>query len=140
MPVDPLNATAAEVLQNSLAYQRARIEESARHIAQANVPLAANAAAGHAAPSARLSGFAQQLGVPEPQDAPAGSAPSSLPVRLALEPGSPNADEHGIVRYPQVDLATEMTTMMAASRAYEASVRAYNILKGMTGKAMEIGK
>lgn len=139
MPVAPLNATATDVLQNALAYQRARIEESARHIAQANVPVAAGTAPESSAAPARVSEFARQLGVPDAQTAPGSHAPAQA-VRLALEPGHPQADEHGIVRYPQVDLANEMTTMMSASRAYEASVRAYNILKGMTGKAMEIGK
>lgn len=139
MPVAPLNASATDVLQDSLAWQRARIEESARNIAQANVPLAAAAVPDNSRASAQTSTFAQQLGARDATTA-AVDGPPSQPVRLALEPGHPLADEHCIVRYPQVDLASEMTSMMSASRAYEASVRAYNILKGMTGKAMEIGK
>lgn len=137
MPVTPLHAT--DVLQSSLAYQRARIEESARNIAQANVPLTAGAATQGTPTLPHASGFAQQLGVADTNAASSGTN-SSLPARLALEPGHPQADEHGVVRYPQVDLAAQMTAMMSASRAYEASVRAYNILKGMTGSAMEIGK
>lgn len=122
-----------DVLQASLAWQRARIEQSAMNVARANVALPPDAAMTGAMPVARDPGFADAL-----SSSPAASPP--VPVRLALEPGNPQADANGFVRYPAVDLAAEMTTMMAASRAYEASVRAYNLVKSMNAGALQIGK
>jgi len=61
-------------------------------------------------------------------------------VRLVNEPGHPDADENGNVAYPDIDLVQEMTDMMSAVRAYEASVTALNALKGMATKALELGK
>lgn len=133
MPVESIN----DVIQASLAYQRARIEAAAHNIATANQPLAAGESAALKTAGAAPT-FAQQL---EAAAAPVNAdSNSNADVRLALEPGNPAADENGMVRYPRVDLATEMTTMMSASRAYEATVRSYNIMKTLNAKALEIGK
>ena len=48
-------------------------------------------------------------------------------------------DKAGMVRYPAVDMVEEMTTLMTASRGYEANVRAFNFLRGMLQRAIEIG-
>ncbi len=61
-------------------------------------------------------------------------------VRLVNDPGHPDADENGNVAYPDIDLVQEMTNMMSAVRAYEASVTALNALKGMAMKALDLGK
>lgn len=145
MPVESIN----DVIQASLAYQRARIEAAAHNIATANQPLAAGESAALKTAGAAPT-FARQLdgaaatvaaGAGGDTDAPVNAnANSNADVRLALEPGNPAADENGMVRYPRVDLATEMTTMMSASRAYEATVRSYNIMKTLNAKALEIGK
>lgn len=39
-----------------------------------------------------------------------------------LKPGHPDADENGYVMMPNVDLATEMINLNAATRAYQANV------------------
>ena len=59
--------------------------------------------------------------------------------RLIHEPGHPLADERGFVSYPGVDTATEMMSLMSASRAYEANVAALNTVRSMALKALEIG-
>jgi flagellar basal-body rod protein FlgC len=56
-----------------------------------------------------------------------------------LDPGHPQADARGYVSYPGVDPATEMMTMLSASRAYEANVVAMNTARAMAVKALEIG-
>ena len=61
-------------------------------------------------------------------------------VKLVNEPGNPDADENGNVAYPDIDLVQEMTDMMSAVRAYEASVTAFNAAKGMALKALELGR
>lgn len=61
-------------------------------------------------------------------------------VRLVNDPGNPDADKNGNVAYPDIDLVKEMTDMMSAVRAYEASTTALNALKGMAMKALDLGK
>ena len=58
----------------------------------------------------------------------------------AYEPNNPDADANGNVTYPNVDVATEMTDMLSATRSYEANTTVFNALKGMALKALEIGK
>jgi flagellar basal-body rod protein FlgC len=65
--------------------------------------------------------------------------PNGRPARTVLDPGHPQADAQGYVSYPGVDTATEMMTMLGASRAYEANVAAMNIARSMAAKALEIG-
>ena len=60
--------------------------------------------------------------------------------RLAYEPGHPDADENGYVAYPNVDLVTEMTDLLSATRAYEANVTIINSAKAMAQRALEIGR
>jgi flagellar basal-body rod protein FlgC len=59
--------------------------------------------------------------------------------RLVYEPGNPDANAKGYVAYPNINLVTEMVSMMTATRAYEANVSALNAAKAMALKALEIG-
>ncbi|MCR5793249.1 MAG: flagellar basal body rod protein FlgC [Lachnospiraceae bacterium] len=54
------------------------------------------------------------------------------------DPTHPDADEQGYVTYPNVNIATEMTDMIDASRSYEANVTAFNATKAMITKALEM--
>lgn len=65
--------------------------------------------------------------------------PTTAPSRRMYEPGHPYADAQGFVSFPGVDTATEMMTMLAATRAYEANVAAMNMARAMAMKALEIG-
>ncbi|MCL4533644.1 MAG: flagellar basal body rod protein FlgC [Bacteroidetes bacterium] len=60
------------------------------------------------------------------------------PPRMVYDPGHPDANANGYVAYPDVDIVTEMTDMMSATRAYEANVTAINATKSMAVKALEI--
>ena len=55
------------------------------------------------------------------------------------DPTHPDADESGYYYLPNVDTTQEMVDMMSASRAYEANVTAFNAMKAMALKALEIG-
>ncbi len=59
--------------------------------------------------------------------------------RLTHDPGHPLADERGFVAYAGVDTASEMVTMMSATRAYEANVAAMNTARSLALKTLEIG-
>lgn len=60
--------------------------------------------------------------------------------KVEYDPTHPDANEDGYVQLPNVDTTQEMVDMMSASRLYEANVTAFNAMKAMATKALEIGK
>lgn len=56
------------------------------------------------------------------------------------DPANPDADENGYVTYPNVNIITEMTNLIDATRAYEANATAFNASKSMALKGLELGK
>jgi flagellar basal-body rod protein FlgC len=62
----------------------------------------------------------------------------SAPPRLVLEPGHPDSDERGFVRYPNINPVAEMVILLEATRLYEANVRAFNAGKEMALRALDI--
>lgn len=64
----------------------------------------------------------------------------TAPPRMVYDPSHPDADASGYVSYPDIDIVTEMTDMISATRAYEANVTAINAAKAMATKALEIGR
>lgn len=61
------------------------------------------------------------------------------PGNKVYDPSHPDADKNGFVEYPNVDVTTEMTDMLSATRSYEANVTIFNALKSMALKAIELG-
>jgi flagellar basal-body rod protein FlgC len=61
-------------------------------------------------------------------------------MKLVYDPTDPDANENGYVEMPNVDMVKEMTDAMAASQAYSADVTAFNTLKSVVSRAMEIGE
>lgn len=61
-------------------------------------------------------------------------------VKLVYDPSHPDANDDGYVTYPNVNVVTEMTNMIDATRSYEANVTAFNASKAMAVKGLEIGK
>jgi flagellar basal-body rod protein FlgC len=62
------------------------------------------------------------------------------PFKFVYNPGHPHANKDGFVSMPNVDVIKEMVDMIAANRAYDASVQTANAAKAMINKALEIGK
>lgn len=62
------------------------------------------------------------------------------PMHMVYDPSHPDADENGYVTYPNVNIITEMTNMIDASRAYEANATAFNASKSMALQGLEIGR
>ena len=56
------------------------------------------------------------------------------------DPSHPDADENGYVTYPNVNIITEMTNLIDASRAYEANSTAFNASKSIAQQALNMGK
>lgn len=59
---------------------------------------------------------------------------------LHYDPANPDADENGYVAYPNVNIVTEMTNLIDASRAYEANVTAFDASKQIAQAGLQIGK
>lgn len=62
----------------------------------------------------------------------------SRPPRLVYDPAHPDADEKGYVAMPNINIIEEMTDMIAATRAYEANVTAFNATKAMAMQALQL--
>ena len=77
-----------------------------------------------------VQGGVQVTGIVQDQDEP----------RLVFDPTHPDADEDGFVAYPNVDMVTEMTDMLSASRSYEANITVVNVAKAMAQRALDIGR
>lgn len=59
-------------------------------------------------------------------------------MNMVYDPSHPDADENGYVTYPNVNIVTEMTNLIDASRSYEANATAFNASKSMAMKGLEI--
>ncbi|MFC1491528.1 flagellar basal body rod protein FlgC [Nitrospinota bacterium] len=60
--------------------------------------------------------------------------------RLVYNPTHPDANERGYVSMPNINIISEMVTMMNAQRSYEAGVTAVNASKAMISKSLTIGR
>ncbi|HEY9131833.1 MAG TPA: flagellar basal body rod C-terminal domain-containing protein [Dyella sp.] len=123
-----------------LEFERLRLEAASHNIAVANTP----AEPGHPARLMHVAAgfganFDGSLGAPHG----AASAPVMLgtdaPLREVRDPSDPSADAKGMVSYPKVDMVTEMGALIEANRAYEANVRAFNTLRSMALRALDLG-
>lgn len=61
-------------------------------------------------------------------------------MKMVYDPSHPDANENGYVTYPNVNIISEMTDLIDASRAYEANSTAFTASKSMALKGLEIGK
>lgn len=59
---------------------------------------------------------------------------------MSYDPSHPDADENGYVTYPNVNIVTEMTNLIDASRSYEANATAFDASKGMLTTGLTLGK
>ena len=59
-------------------------------------------------------------------------------MKMVYDPSHPDADENGYVTYPNVDIVTEMTNLIDASRAYEANATAFSASKSIAMKGLGI--
>ncbi|MBE7367196.1 flagellar basal body rod protein FlgC [Ramlibacter pallidus] len=129
-----------------MSAERTRVEVAAANLANANTvqdpsglgyqPMRAVARAAQGQAFTELvSGGLEGAVLPGVSVEPLATGP-----RLVHEPGHPLANGQGFVAYPGVDPATEMVTLMSATRAYEANVAAMNTARALALKALEIGR
>jgi flagellar basal-body rod protein FlgC len=138
--------SALEVAASGLSAERTRMNTIASNLANAKTTRTAEGG-----PYKRLDPVFQavpleRLGVVNPL----GNAVSTVRVNsvqqdprdpmLVYEPGHPDADANGYVRYPNVNVVEEMVNMITASRAYEAGVTSIESIKAMARSALSIGR
>lgn len=61
-------------------------------------------------------------------------------MKMTYDPSHPDADENGYVTYPNVNIVTEMTNLIDASRSYEANVTAFDASKTIAMKGLQVGE
>lgn len=60
-------------------------------------------------------------------------------MRMVYDPAHPDADENGYVTLPNVNIITEMTNLIDASRGWDANNTAFTTSKAIAMKGLEIG-
>jgi flagellar basal-body rod protein FlgC len=62
------------------------------------------------------------------------------PFKMKFEPGHPDADKNGYVKYPNINIISEMVNIKEAASAYEANISVLLVTKNMIAKTFEIGR
>lgn len=60
------------------------------------------------------------------------------PLRQVYDPQHPDANEDGIVEYPNINMAVEMVNLISAQRAYEANIAVIQSGRQMSQRALDI--
>jgi len=77
----------------------------------------------------------QPMGIDSIEVVPQNRAPNKV-----YQPGHPAADKQGYVSYPGISTIDEMTTLLRASRAYEANIKIINTAHNLYLQALSIGE
>jgi flagellar basal-body rod protein FlgC len=137
--------SAMEILSSGLGAERVRMNVTASNLANAQTTRTAEGGpykrrdpVFSAAPLE--TGFARDL-----DDALRGVEVTDIvtdngPPRVIHDPTHPDADVHGNVSLPNINMVEEMVNMITASRAYEAGVTAMRSLVDMAQRTLTMGK
>ncbi len=76
---------------------------------------------------------------------PAGARVDSIELgsaegRMVYEPDNPLADDEGYVRYPDIDMSSQMTYLIMAQRAYQANAAVVERARASYETALQIGR
>ncbi len=63
---------------------------------------------------------------------------SQKPPILKYEPGHPDADENGMVSYPNINMTREFVDAMEATRSYQANIGMMDMTKNMAQQTLRI--
>ncbi|MCS7279529.1 MAG: flagellar basal body rod protein FlgC [Thermodesulfobacteriaceae bacterium] len=128
----------SQIAGSGLLAQRVRLSVSATNIANAHVtrtleggPYKAKNVVLKAVPLSKENPEIKLVQVEKIIDDPS-------PFREVYDPGHPEADERGIVKYPNVDLVTEMVELLSAGRAYEANLNVLSTTKSMVLRTLDL--
>jgi flagellar basal-body rod protein FlgC len=131
---------AFEISTSALSAQRVRLDTISSNIANMNTAVGTDGKS----PYRRL--FAEFQS--QPTSAGGGGGVGVRVSRIAedratafperYEPGNRLADARGYVKYPNVDLSTEMVNALETTRAYEANVTAIETTKSMMNATLRL--
>lgn len=138
------HAQVFEISAAGMQAQKLRLEVAAHNLANVNTVMAADGTpyqpmrvVTKSTGRVDAQGFARAMG--RAGVVAAVVADTNVQPRLVHEPGHPNADANGMVRYPGVNHLEQMMSINQALRAYEANVAAMQAAKAMAARALEIG-
>ncbi|AEH45665.1 flagellar basal-body rod protein FlgC [Thermodesulfatator indicus DSM 15286] len=140
--------TALRLASSGLSVQRLRLNISAMNLANADVTRtltgepyrAQNVVVSASQLPDELEGDLSDAGLKLVTPRVTAIVEDQSPFREVYDPSHPDADKRGIVRYPNVDVLTEMVELLSASRAYEANLSVVSVTKSMALKTLEILK
>ena len=70
----------------------------------------------------------------------AGAVFGSAQGRLVYDPQNPLADKKGYVRYPDIDLSSQMTQLIMAQRGYQANLAVVDRARDAYTAALQLGR
>jgi flagellar basal-body rod protein FlgC len=143
MDLEPLFSTM-NTSKSGLVAQRKRLDAIAQNLA--NIETTRTADGGpYRRKTVSFEEVTSPLIAPESESAsqPAGGVVARVredasPFPEVYDPSHPDADSEGFVKYPNVDIVTEMTELISATRAFDANATAFNAAKQMARKALEL--
>lgn len=59
-------------------------------------------------------------------------------MNIVYDPSHPDADENGYVIYPNVNVVTEMTDLIDATRSYQANATAFEASKNIASRGLKL--
>jgi flagellar basal-body rod protein FlgC len=135
--------TTMEISASGLTAQRQRLNIIAENLANAHTtrtpqggPYLRKNVILEARPAEEFASF---LKVPE-KVAVADVVESREGLKAEYDPTHPDADDQGMVLWPNVNPVAEMVSLTLASRAFEANVAVFRAARAMALKALEIGR
>ncbi len=131
--------SAGKIARTGLIAQRVRLNVSAANIANAHVTRTLEGGP-YKAKNVVLRAMPLEPGSPLRKVEVYAIKDDPSPFREVYDPGHPDADARGIVRYPNVDVITEMVELLSAGRAYEANLNVLTTSKSMFLKTLELLK
>lgn len=159
-------SSAFQTAAKGLAVQRERINVASRNIANVNTSSVEGSDKGYRPQSVRVTGpqpqsfervLSHSMGElnktrerhlsPQMPSQPQAGDQSLGPefeiaeqdnYRYEYEPNHPDANEEGMVRYPDIDMVKEMTRMVSANRLYEANLSSIEAEKEIMRRSMNI--
>jgi len=118
----------SEIAAQGMGFERSRIEAASMKISAANVAFGSeeNATEFLSSLSAKASTSAS-------------ISLNNTQIKAIQDADHPMANAEGMVYFVNVDPTVEMATLVSATRAYEANIRAYNTNSQMVTNALSIG-
>ena len=138
--------TGFRILGSGMSAQRTRLNVTSSNLANANTtrtdeggayqrrdPVFKAVQLGDVNASEPIANAMQEVSVTE-------IAMDDSPQPVVFDPGHPDADGNGYVTMPNVNVVEEMVHMTTSARSFEANATAFQTLKQMMHRAIDMGK